>query len=57
MDASTWIALGALTVAAFGPVASQLTAGARRDGKIDAVLDELKEITRDHESRLRKGRL
>lgn len=57
MDSSTWIALGALAVAAFGPVASQLVAGARRDGKIDAAIEQLTRITTDHEARLRKGRL
>jgi hypothetical protein len=34
-----------------------LTRGARRDGKVDQILDELKEIARDHEQRLRAGGL
>ena len=57
MDLSTWIALGALAVAAFGPVVNRLAADARRDGKIDAAIEQLTRITTDHEDRLRKGRL
>lgn len=57
MNASTWIALAALAVAAFGPVASNLAAGGRRDGKIDAAIEQLTRITADHEARLRRGRL
>ena len=57
MDLSTWIALGALAVAALGPVINRLAADARRDGKIDAALEQLTAITADHENRLRKGRL
>jgi hypothetical protein len=57
MDASTWIALAALAVAALGPTVSRLTADARRDGKIDAAIEQLTKISQDHEDRLRKGRL
>jgi hypothetical protein len=57
MGPSDWIALGALAVAAVGPTLATVRVSGRRDGKIDEVLAELKEITRDHETRLRKGRL
>jgi hypothetical protein len=57
MDAATWIAFLALVVAAAGPALSRLAAGARRDGKVDAVLERLTKITEDHEERLRKGHL
>lgn len=57
MDAPVLISLGALVVAALGPVITAAVSGAKRDGKVDAVLVELKEIARDHEGRLRKGRL
>ena len=55
MHASDWIALGALAVAAIGPTAMTIRVGGRREGKIDAVLEELQKITADHEDRLRKG--
>jgi hypothetical protein len=57
MEPSTWISLGALVVAFLGPALTTLAAGARRDGKVDAVLERLTKITEDHETRLRKGRL
>jgi hypothetical protein len=57
MDASTWIALGALAVSAVGPTVTQLRQGAKRDGKIDAAIATLTKIADDHEMRLRKGRL
>jgi hypothetical protein len=57
VDAATWIALGALAVAAIGPAVAMLTSNARRDGKVDAVLERLTKIAEDHENRLRRGRL
>lgn len=57
MHASDWIAFGALVVAALGPAISTLTRNARRDGKIDAAIEQLTKITTDHEARLRRGRL
>lgn len=57
MPISDWIAFGALVVAALGPTFGRVSAGGRRDGKVDAVLEELTKITADHEARLRKGRL
>lgn len=57
MDTSTWIALLALVLAAASPVITRLTSGARRDGKVDAVLEQLTKITEDHEQRLRGGHL
>lgn len=57
MDPSVLISLGALTVAALGPVISSLVSGARRDGKIDEAIKQLTAITTDHESRLRRGKL
>lgn len=57
MSVSDWIALGALAVASVGPTLTQLRGAARREGKIDAVLEELKKITADHEDRLRNGKL
>jgi hypothetical protein len=57
VSVSDWIALGALAVASVGPTLTQLRGAARREGKIDAVLEELKKITADHEDRLRNGKL
>lgn len=57
MDASTLISLGALAVAAAGPVVTGLRSGAKRDGKIDAAIEQLTKITTDHEARLRRGKL
>ncbi len=57
MNASTWIALGALVAAAAGPVTGMLLANAKRDGKVDAVLEQLTAIAGDHEDRLRAGSL
>lgn len=57
MEPSTWIALGALAVAVVGPALTTIAAGAKRDGKVDAVLEELTKITADHETRLRRGKL
>ncbi len=57
MTVSDWIALGALAVAAVGPALGSIRTGARRDGKIDAALEQLAAITADHEDRLRKGGL
>lgn len=60
MNPSTWIALGALAVAAVTPVTMALQ-GSRRDGqregKLDASIEMLTGIAQDHEARLRKGRL
>jgi hypothetical protein len=57
VDAPTWIALGALAVAAVGPAAATLRSGGRRDGKIDAAIEHLTAIAADHEDRLRNGSL
>lgn len=57
MDASTWIALLALVVAAGWPALGKLTEHATRDGKIDTAIEHLTAIAGDHESRLRKGGL
>jgi hypothetical protein len=57
MTASEWIAFAALAVAAFGPAVSRIRTNARRDGKIDAALEQTAAILRDHEDRLRRGHL
>lgn len=57
MSSSDWIALAAVAVAVLNPVLTSLTAGARRDGKIDQAIKTLTEIAADHEARLRRGRL
>ena len=57
MNTAELIAFGALAVAALGPVISATVSGARRDGKIDAAIEQLTRITTDHEARLRKGRM
>lgn len=57
MSTSELIAFAALAVAALGPVISATVSGAKRDGKIDAAIEQLTRITTDHEVRLRKGRL
>lgn len=57
MNTAELISFGALVVAAFGPVISSLVSGAKRDGKIDAAIEQLTKITTDHEVRLRRGRL
>ena len=57
MHASDWIALGALAVAAVAPTAAMLRSGGRREGKIDAAIEQLTKITTDHEDRLRGGGL
>lgn len=57
MNTSELIAFAALAVAALGPVISGAVAGARRDGKIDAAIEQLTRITTDHEARLRRGKL
>jgi len=54
---SDWIALGALAVAGLNPALAGIRSGARRDGKIDAALEQLARITADHEDRLRQGGL
>jgi hypothetical protein len=53
MDISDWIALGALAIAALGPTMSSLRITGRREGKIDATLEKLADITGDHETRIR----
>lgn len=57
MSVSDWIALGALAVAAIGPSVASLRGGGRREGKIDAALEQTAKILADHEDRLRKGGL
>lgn len=57
MSISDWIALGALAVAGLNPALAGIRSGARRDGKIDAALEQLARITADHEDRLRQGGL
>lgn len=57
MDASTWIALGALTVAALQPAVTALRSGGKREGKLDSAIEQLTRITADHEARLRRGHL
>lgn len=57
MDASTWIAFGALAVAAVQPAVNALHSGGRREGKLDAAIEQLTQITADHEQRLRHGGL
>lgn len=53
MDASTWVAIVALAVAAAGPAAVTLRGSGRREGKLDAAIVQLTQITSDHEARLR----
>lgn len=57
MNVSDWIALGALAVAAVGPSVTTLRGVGRREGKIDAALEQTAKILSDHEERLRKGGL
>ncbi len=57
MDSPTLIALGALAVAVLNPVITATVSGARRDGKLDAAIEQLTAITTDHEARLRRGHL
>lgn len=57
MNVSDWIALGALAVAAVGPSVTTLRGAGRREGKIDAALEQTAKILSDHEERLRKGGL
>jgi len=57
MDASTWIAFGALAVAAVQPAVTGLRSGGKREGKLDAAIEQLTRITADHEERLRRGHL
>jgi hypothetical protein len=54
---SEWIAFAALAVAAVTPAAAAVRSAGRRDGKVDAVLEQLAAIAADHEDRLRRGRL
>jgi hypothetical protein len=60
VDSSTWIAVGALAVAAVSPVTAALQSSrqeGQREGKLDSAITRLTEIAEDHEARLRKGRL
>lgn len=57
MDVSDWIALGALAVAAVGPAAATLRGSGKREGKLDAAIEQLTGIAADHEDRLRGGGL
>lgn len=57
MSAADWIAVAAVLVAGASPVVSSAIAHARRDGKVDEVLDRLTGIAADHEGRLRAGGL
>jgi hypothetical protein len=50
---AAWISACVATAMAFGVIAGALWRGGRRDGKIDAVLEELTRIASDHETRLR----
>lgn len=60
MDAAWAAVLVAALVFVFGAIGTIigfLMRGARREGRVDAVLEQLAEITADHEKRLRRGRL
>lgn len=48
-----WAAAAVSFAALAGTFAGSLWRGGRRDGKIDAVLDQLTRIVEDHEVRLR----
>jgi len=50
---AAWTAVAG-TLATCGGV---LWRSGRRDGKIDQVLEQLTELTKDHEARLRAGKL
>ena len=50
---SAWVAAVAALAALIGTCGGVLWSGGRRDGKIDAILEQLASITQDHETRLR----
>ena len=50
---SGWAAALTAFAALIGTLAGVLIRSGRRDGKIDAVLEQLTRITQDHETRLR----
>ena len=48
-----WIAVAISGAGLLGILAGVLVRGGRRDGKIDAVLEQLTKIIEDHEGRIR----
>jgi hypothetical protein len=50
---AAWAAVVVSVVVAAAALARELLKRGERDGKIDACLDQLTQITRDHETRLR----
>lgn len=50
---AAWVTAGVAVVAMISTVIGAMWRGARRDGKIDAVLEQLTAIAGDHETRIR----
>lgn len=50
---AAWISALVATTMALGVLAGALWRGGRRDGKIDAVLQQLTKLVEDHEARIR----
>ena len=55
--AGVLVAALALALTAGGIIGRWIANGAKRDAKVDAVLEQLTNIAGDHETRLRRGRL
>jgi len=50
---AAWAAVLISLIVALGAVGRELVSRGRRDGKIDACLDQLTRIAADHETRIR----
>jgi hypothetical protein len=50
---TAWLAALIPAAALLGGISGTVWRGGRRDGKIDAVLEQLTDIAKDHEARLR----
>ena len=53
MSAASWAAVWISAGTALASVAGLVFRGGRRDGRVDAVLEQLARITGDHEKRIR----
>ena len=53
VNAATWAAVWISAGTALASVAGLVFRGGRRDGRVDAVLEQLARITGDHERRIR----
>lgn len=53
MSSASWVAVWVSSGTALISVAGLVFRGGRRDGRVDAVLEQLANITGDHERRIR----